>query len=53
MKEFKIGKETLTVSDGLEEYNELHHQYVEAAKDARDTFERLYTEQNHSIEKRR
>lgn len=50
MKEFKLGKETLTVSDGLEEYNELHHQYVEAAKDARDTFERLYTEQNHSIE---
>lgn len=50
MKEFKLGEQTLTVSDGLEEYNELHHEYVEAAKEARSLFGKIYQEQNDSME---
>lgn len=50
MKEFKLGNETLTVSDGLEQYNELHHQYVESANEACETFKKIYTEQNRDME---
>lgn len=49
-KTFTIGKQSIEVSDELEAYNELHYEYLLAAKESARKFEEMYLSQNKTKE---
>lgn len=49
-KEFKIGEQTLKVSDELEHYNALRYEFVVSANEACKTFERCYQSENRDLD---
>nr|MCR4605929.1 hypothetical protein [Eubacterium sp.] len=49
-KEFKLGSQTIKVSDGLEKYNELRYEFSEHADAATNRFNQLYVLKNASLE---